>query len=57
MRRFLAVAAASLVVAPAAAASPLLGIHGSTLRFADQTGQRSTVGHVIVGWDQGAGWG
>ncbi len=57
MRRFLAIAAVFLVVAPAAAASPLLGIRGSMPRFAQLTGQHSTVGHAIVGWDQGAGWG
>jgi len=57
MRRFVAVAAAFLVVAPAAAASPILGIRGSIPRFAQLTGQQSTVGHAIVGWDQGAGWG
>jgi hypothetical protein len=27
------------------------------VRFADQTGQRTTVRHVIVGWGQGVGWG
>ncbi len=57
MRRSLAIAAVFLVVAPAAAASPMLGIKGSISRFAQLTGQQSTVGHVIVGWDQGAGWG
>jgi Glycosyl hydrolase family 26 len=57
VRRFLAVLAAFLVVAPAAGASPLLGIRGSIPRFADLTGQDSTVGHAIVGLDQGAGWG
>jgi hypothetical protein len=57
MRRFLAATAVCLVVAPAAAAAPVLGILGSMQRFQGQTGQVSTVGHVIVGWDQGAGWG
>jgi hypothetical protein len=58
VRRFLAVLAVSLAVAPAAAAAPpLLGIKGSMPRFEGLTGQRSTVGHVIVAWDQGAGWG
>lgn len=57
VRRFLAVLALSLVVVPAAAASPLLGIRGSIPRFAQLTGQHSTVGHAIIGWDQGAGWG
>ena len=37
--------------------APLLGIRGSMPRFAELTGQHSTVGHAIVGWDQGAGWG
>ena len=57
VRRPLTVLVAFLVLAPAAAASPFLGIKGSMPRFQAQTGQRSTVGHVIVGWDQGAGWG
>ena len=57
MRPLLAVATAFLVLVPAAAASPMLGIKGSIPRFAELTGQQSTVDHVIVGWDQGAGWG
>ncbi len=57
VRLFFAAVVAVLVVAPAAAASPILGIKGSMPRFQAQTGQVSTVGHAIVGWDQGAGWG
>ena len=35
----------------------LLGVKGPIPYFDRQTGQHSTVGLVIVGWDQGAGWG
>jgi hypothetical protein len=52
-----AVVLCALVLVPAAAARPLLGIKGNSERFASLTGQQSTVGHVIVGWGQGAGWG
>jgi hypothetical protein len=47
----------ALALVPAAAAKPLLGVKGNAERFASLTGQRSTVGHVIVGWGQGAAWG
>jgi hypothetical protein len=57
MRRLGLAVLCALVVVPAAAARPLLGIKGNAERFASQTGQQSTVGHVIVGWGQGAGWG
>jgi len=57
VRRLLALLAVALVVAPAAAAAPLLGIKGQMQRFQVLTGQDSTVGHAIVGWDQGNGWG
>lgn len=48
---------AFLVLAPAAAAKPLLGLKGDEARFGALTGQRTSVGHVIVGWGQGATWG
>jgi hypothetical protein len=57
VRRLLIVAAATLVLVPAAAAKPLLGVLGQPGRFAAQTGQRSSVGHVILGWNQGNTWG
>jgi hypothetical protein len=47
----------ALALAPAAAAKPLLGVKGDAERFQSLTGQSSTVGHEIVGWGQGAGWG
>lgn len=57
MTRFGAAVLCALVLVPAAGAQPLLGIKGNSDRFASLTGQQSTVGHVIVGWGQGAGWG
>jgi hypothetical protein len=57
VRRFALTILCALVLVPAAAARPLLGIKGNSERFASLTGQQSTVGHVIVGWGQGAGWG
>jgi hypothetical protein len=36
---------------------PLLGVFGDAARFQQLTGQRSTVKHVILGWDQGNTWG
>jgi hypothetical protein len=35
----------------------MLGVLGNAARFGSLTGQRSTVGHVIVGWSQGYTWG
>ena len=64
--RVIRIAAAALCVlalVPAASASreaalkPLLGIKGNADRFQSLTGQHSTVGYVIVGWEQGATWG
>jgi hypothetical protein len=58
MRRFVLVLLVALAAAPAAlGAPPLLGIKGSLSRFHDQTGQESRVGHAIIGWNQGSGWG
>jgi hypothetical protein len=52
-----AVALAALAFASPAAASVSLGILGDASRFRQQTGQVSTVGHLIVGWGQGSEWG
>jgi hypothetical protein len=57
LRRLLVVAAAALVLVPPAAARVSLGVLGNTGRFTAQTGQRTTVGHVILGWNQGNTWG
>jgi hypothetical protein len=57
MRRFLLVAMVALVFAPPAAARISLGVLGNPGRFGAQTGQRTTVGHVILGWNQGNTWG
>ena len=45
------------VVASPAAARPFLGVLGGQPRFQSLTGQRSTVGHIIIGWNQGYSWG
>jgi len=50
--RGLAVLVAALALAPAASGATQLGIFGNIGRFHSLTGQQSTVGHVIVGWDQ-----
>lgn len=57
MRRVLLAAAAALVLVPPASGSLMLGVVGSASRFAAQTGQRSDVGHAILGWNQGNTWG
>jgi hypothetical protein len=57
VRRLAAVAFCALVIAPAAGARPLFGVLGSISRFESQTGQKPQVGHLIVGWGQGATWG
>jgi hypothetical protein len=57
LRRVLVVAAVALVLAPSAAARISLGVLGNPGRFAAQTGQRTTVGDVILGWNQGNSWG
>jgi hypothetical protein len=49
--------AAGILVQPAAAKPPTLGILGDAGRFRGQTGQQSHVGHVILGWNQGYSWG
>jgi hypothetical protein len=50
--RSLAVLVAALALAPAASGATQLGIFGNIGRFQSLTGQQSTVGHVIVGWNQ-----
>jgi hypothetical protein len=57
MRRHLLVASLALLLAPPAAARISLGVLGNPGRFGAQTGQRTTVGHVILGWNQGNTWG
>ena len=57
MRRLLLVAIVAAVACPAASARPFLGVLGAKSRFQTLTGQRSTVGHIIVGWNQGYRWG
>lgn len=57
MRRAVLATVLFLALVPAASAKVMLGVLGSQSRFASQTGQRSNVGHVIVGWNQGYTWG
>ena len=57
LRRLLVVAAVALGLVPAAGARVSLGVLGNAGRFAGQTGQRTSVGHVILGWNQGNTWG
>jgi hypothetical protein len=57
MRRAAFVFVCAALLAPAASARPFLGVLGSKSRFQVLTGQRSTVGHVILGWNQGYRWG
>jgi hypothetical protein len=56
VRRILVAGTVALVIVPAAAARVSLGVLGNPGRFAAQTGQRSTVGHAILGWNQGNTW-
>jgi len=51
--RVAAVVAAFAVVVPAADASVILGVHGSSARFAAETGQQSRIQHMFVGFSQG----
>jgi hypothetical protein len=58
MRRLaLLVALLSLVLPAGAQARPYLGVLGNAGRFDGMTGQRTRVGHVVLGWDQGSSWG
>jgi hypothetical protein len=50
--RVVALALTALALAPAASARPRLGVFGPIDRFASLTGQQSTVGHVILAWNQ-----
>jgi hypothetical protein len=52
----------ALVLAAAGSAQPnvselLLGIHGDPARFQAQTGQKSAIKHIFLGWQQGMTWG
>jgi Glycosyl hydrolase family 26 len=62
MKRLMAVAVVLLALAPGAGARPevakvLLGISGDPVRFQAQTGQKSAIKHVFLGWQQGMTWG
>jgi hypothetical protein len=57
VRRSLALLALSLALVPTAGAAPLLGVRGDLGRFRGLTGQRTDVGHVMIGWGQGYSWG
>ena len=57
MRRVLVVLLLLGCSATAAYARPSLGVLGSPSRFQSLTGQRSTVSHIIIGWNQGYRWG
>jgi hypothetical protein len=58
VRRAVVLAAlACLAIAPAALGKTILGLKGDEGRFQSLTGQQTTVGHLIVGWGQGASWG
>jgi hypothetical protein len=61
-RGFLVPLLSALTLAQGAAAAPqgakpLLGIFGDAARFQQLTGQRSSVRHIILGWNQGLQWG
>lgn len=54
--------ACALVLAAMGSAQPnvsklLLGIAGDPARFQQQTGQRSAIQHIFLGWQQGMSWG
>jgi hypothetical protein len=62
MKRLAVVAVVLLALAPGAGARPevsklLLGISGDPGRFQQQTGQKSAIKHVFLGWQQGMAWG
>jgi hypothetical protein len=62
MRRLVAAGIVVLALASAAGARPhvsklLLGIAGDPGRFQQQTGQKSAINHVFLGWQQGMTWG
>jgi hypothetical protein len=60
--RLLVAVVVVLALAPGAGARPevsklLLGIMGDPARFQQQTGQKSAIKHVFLGWQQGMAWG
>jgi hypothetical protein len=62
MKRLLIAVVVVLAMAPGAGARPevsklLLGITGDPSRFQSQTGQKSAIKHVFLGWQQGMTWG
>jgi Glycosyl hydrolase family 26 len=57
MRKLALVLLCTLVLAPSADGSILLGLAGDRSRFKGQTTQRTKVGHVFLGWNQGYLWG
>ena len=62
MKRVLVAALVVLALVPGAGARPvvsklLLGIMGDPGRFHAQTGQKSAIKHVFLGWQQGMAWG
>lgn len=62
MKRLLVAVVVVLALAPGAGARPevsklLLGIMGDPGRFQQQTGQKSAIKHVFLGWQQGMAWG
>lgn len=63
MKRLLLVTCVLLLaVAPGASSQPevsklLLGIAGDPGRFQQQTGQKSAIQHIFLGWQQGMSWG
>jgi hypothetical protein len=62
MKRLLIAVVLVLALAPGAGARPevsklLLGITGDPARFQSQTGQKSAIKHVFLGWQQGMTWG
>jgi hypothetical protein len=62
MTRLLVAVVVVLALAPGAGSRPevsklLLGITGDPARFQSQTGQKSAIKHVFLGWQQGMTWG
>src|SRR5205823_13094057 len=53
VRLAVAAAATAAVLAPAAHAGVILGVHGNAPRFASQTGQQSQIGLTFVSFAQG----
>ena len=56
--RGLVVVLCALALAPTAFARPYLGLAlGDSNRFTTQTGQRTALRNIYLGWDQGYRWG